>query len=210
MMTTKELQPILEAHKKYLCGEEGGVKVDLSEIDLSGADLRRANLRRADLHGADLSRADLSEANLRRADLRRADLSGANLREADLHGADLNEANLRGADLHRADLRRADLSRADLSEADLYGADIDFASISLRCEGLQWKIDRRIAAQFAYHFCSMECDDDEFIKLRNGMLDFANQFHRVDECGKLLPVIRGGITDQGTASPQEPQAGKTA
>jgi uncharacterized protein YjbI with pentapeptide repeats len=147
-MTTKELQPILEAHKKYLCGEEGGVKVNLSEIDLSGADLSRANLRRADLSGADLSRADLS---------------GANLREADLHGAE----HLR--------------------------AEIDFSSISLRCEGLQWKIDRRIAAQFAYHFCSMECDDDEFIKLRNGMLDFANQFHRVDECGKLLPVIRGGL-----------------
>jgi hypothetical protein len=31
----------------------------------------------------------------------------------------------------------------------------------------------------------MQCDDEEYIKMRNSILDFANQFHRVDECGKL-------------------------
>jgi hypothetical protein len=34
----------------------------------------------------------------------------------------------------------------------------------------------------------MQCDDPEFIKLRNAMLSFANQFHRVKECGVLEPV----------------------
>jgi hypothetical protein len=33
----------------------------------------------------------------------------------------------------------------------------------------------------------MDCNDADFIKLRNSALDFANQFHRVDECGRLLP-----------------------
>jgi hypothetical protein len=53
---------------------------------------------------------------------------------------------------------------------------------------LRWKIDRRIAAQLAYHFCSMGCDDPDFIRARNGILDFANGFHRADECGRLLPA----------------------
>jgi hypothetical protein len=35
----------------------------------------------------------------------------------------------------------------------------------------------------------MKCDDSDFLKLRNGMLDFANQFHRVTECGKLQPLL---------------------
>jgi hypothetical protein len=38
----------------------------------------------------------------------------------------------------------------------------------------------------------MECDDPDFIAKRNSLLDFANQFHRVEECGRLTPVeIRG-------------------
>jgi uncharacterized protein YjbI with pentapeptide repeats len=78
------------------------------------------------------------------------------------------------ADLSEADLRRADLSGANLSEADL-----NFSCLPLWCGGLGWKIDKRIAAQLAYHFCSMECDDPDFIRIRNGMLDFANRFHLV-------------------------------
>jgi hypothetical protein len=77
--------------------------------------------------------------------------------------------------------------RADLRGADLRGANLDFSVLPFYCGGLHWKIDRRIAVQIAYHFCSMECGDSDFLELRNGMLDFANQFHRVEECGKLLP-----------------------
>jgi uncharacterized protein YjbI with pentapeptide repeats len=97
-------------------------------------------------------------------------------------------ANLSGADLYAADLREADLYGADLREANLSGARLDFSVLPLRCGGLRWKIDARIAAQIAYHFCSMECDDPDFIRVRNNMLDFANRFHRVDECGRLLPI----------------------
>jgi hypothetical protein len=31
----------------------------------------------------------------------------------------------------------------------------------------------------------MQCDDEEYIKMRNSILAFANQFHRVNECGVL-------------------------
>lgn len=56
-MKQEELQKILDAHKKWINGEEGGARANLN-----GADLRVANLRKA----------NLSDANLRRADLRGA------------------------------------------------------------------------------------------------------------------------------------------
>ena len=139
-MYKEELQEILKKHKKWLAGEDGGVRANLRRANLSGANLRRANLRRANLRRADLREADLREADLRRADLRRADLSGANL---------------------------------------------DFSCWPLWCGGLAVKVCKRIAVQLAYHFCKLDCDDPEYIAARNAILDFANQFHRVSECGKL-------------------------
>jgi hypothetical protein len=187
-MTANELQSILEAHKKYLAGATDVAKADLSGADLSDADLRGADLSDANLRGVDLSRAHLSRASLRWADLGGADLRWAHLSGANLRGADLSDADLGDADLRGANLSRADLSRANLRDADLRGADLDFASLPLRCGGLHWQIDRRIAAQLVYHLCSMECADAEFRRLRNSMLDFANQFHLVDSCGKLEPI----------------------
>jgi hypothetical protein len=111
------------------------------------------------------------------------DLSRADLSRANLSGADLSRANLSGADLSGANLSGADLSRANLS-----GANLDFSCMPLKCGGLKWHIDKRIACQLAYHLCSMQCDDSEYIRLRNLLLPFANQFHRVDECGVLEPI----------------------
>ena len=78
------LEKILEKHKMWLRGEEGGERGNLS-----GSDLRYTDLRYANLSGADLSRANL----------RVADLRGTNLWDADLSGADLTGANLDGANL---------------------------------------------------------------------------------------------------------------
>ena len=83
---------------------------------------------------------------------------------------------------------RADLSGADLSGANLSGADLDFSCWPLWCGGLAVKVCKRIAAQLAYHFCRLDCDDPEYIAARNAILDFANQFHRVGECGKLEKI----------------------
>ncbi len=117
--------------------------------------------------------------------LRGADLHRANLCEADLCGA-----NLRGADLHRANLCEADLHRADLHRANLCGANIDYACWPLWCGSLGVKVDVRIARQLAYHLCALDCDDPEYIKARNAILDFANRFHRADECGILEAEIK--------------------
>lgn len=86
-MTQEELAKILELHKKWLNGEEGGERANLSGANLSCADLRCADLRWANLSCADLSCANLSCADLSEANLSRADLSRADLRCADLSGA---------------------------------------------------------------------------------------------------------------------------
>ena len=118
-------------------------------------------------------------------DLSGANLRGANLSDADLSDADLSGANLRGANLRGANLRGANLSDADLSDADLSDADLDYSCYPLWCGSLHLKADKRLACQLAYHLCSMQCDDADYIKMRNSILGFANQFHRVDECGEL-------------------------
>lgn len=81
---------------------------------------------------------------------------------------------------HKADLRGANLWRADLR-----GANIDYACWPLWCGSLDVKVDARIAAQLAYHFCCLNCDDPDYIAARNAIIDFANTFHRAEECGKL-------------------------
>ena len=154
---------------------EDSCKKAISDYDPSGADLRYSDLsgtvlRYADLRGSDLSNADLSNTDLRGANLRDTDLSNADLRVADLRGADLGGANLRGADLRGADLS---------------GANLDYSCYPLWCGSLHLKADKRLACQLAYHLCSLQCDDADYIKMRNSILDFANQFHRVDECGEL-------------------------
>ena len=118
-------------------------------------------------------------------DLRGADLSNANLRGADLSNANLRGADLRGANLSNANLWGANLWGANLRDADLSGADLDYSCCPLWCGSLHFKADKRLACQLAYHLCSMQCDDADYIKMRNSILGFANQFHRVDECGEL-------------------------
>ena len=160
-----------------------GNKKAMLEYKLNGANLGDVDLKSVDLSRADLSYADLSYTNLHGANLLGADLHNANLCFANLRGT-----NLRDANLHDAYLRCADLHGANLQGADLINADLDYACLPLKCGGLNWHIDKRIARQIAYHFCSMKCDDEEFIKMRNILLPFANEFHRVDECGVLEVV----------------------
>ena len=152
-------------HAEVLKLLKDGCKKAILDYDLIGADLRGADLSDADLIGANLIGANFSDANFSDANLRGANFSDANLRGADLRGADLRGANLRGANLR--------------------GADLDYSCYPLWCGSLHLKVDKRLACQLAYHLCSMQCDDADYIKMRNSILGFANQFHRVDECGEL-------------------------
>lgn len=170
-MTREELEAVLDKHKKWLAGQEDGVRADLNCVDLSYACLRRANLIEARLSGADLRRADLRGADLNCADLRCADLSWADLREARLSGTDLRKADLRGADLR--------------------GANLDYSCWPLWCGSLTARIDKRIACQLLYHTLrAMQSVDDQEVQAvcndpRN--IALANQFHRAEECGRIEP-----------------------
>ena len=157
-MTQEKLKEVLEAHKLWLNsdGKEG-----------EKADLRNADLRNADLRNANLSNANLSYANLSNADLRSANLSYANL-----SFADLSYANLRGA---------------NLIEADLRGADLDYSCLHLWCGSLRAHFDDRQLKQISYHLVkaglhSQNASEETKRELEK-LIDFANGFHRVEECG---------------------------
>ena len=157
-MNKKELDCVISKHKEWINGD-GGEYASLSHADLSGADLSHA----------DLSGAYLSDANLSGADLRGADLSGANLRDADLR-----DANLRDADLTGADLRDANL---------------DYSCLPLWCGSFEAHFDDRQLVQIAYHLVksglqSKNASEETKTELSK-LIDFANKFHRVDECGEI-------------------------
>ena len=114
--------------------------------------------------------------------------------ESDGERADLRGANLRGADLRRADLRGADLQDADLRDADLQGANLqganlDFSCFPLWCGGLDIHLDDRQLIQIAYHLVRnglhSKNASEETKKELAKLIDFANRFHRVDECGEV-------------------------
>lgn len=123
----------------------------------------------------------------KRADLLGADLRGVNLRDENLLGADLLGADLRGADLRGADLRGADLRRVNL-----LGADLDYSAFPLWCGGLDVHIDDKQATQLLYHLVrNVQYSKNTSKKLKKlceikELVEQANEFHRVDECGVIL------------------------
>ena len=146
-MTQEELAKILELHKKWLNGEEGGERANLSGADLSDANLSGANLRWTDLSGAYLSSADLSCADLSSADLSCADLSSANLSDANLSGADLSGANLSVANLRWANLSGAQGLLSACNYLDAHFERVKDGYIAYKTFGAQcrapkkWKIE---------------------------------------------------------------------
>ena len=162
-MNKKELDCVISKHKEWINGD-GGEYASLSYADLRGASLRYANLSHADLSGADLRYASLSHA----------DLSSVDLSDADLRDANLRSAGLRGADLRGADLR---------------GADLDYSCLPLWCGSLEAHFDDRQLVQIAYHLVKAGLQSknasEETKKELSKLIDFANKFHRVNECGEI-------------------------
>ena len=70
----------------------------------------------------------------------------------------------------QANLRGADLRGADLEGADLKGANLDYSCWPLWCGSLGVRVCKRIAAQLAYHFCRLVCDDPEVIAAQNALI----------------------------------------
>ena len=89
----------------------------------------------------------------------------------------------------RADLSRADLSWANLSGANLSGANLDFSTIPLWCGSLKANFDDKQLIQIAYHLVKAGLNSNNASKETKTelkkLIDFANKFHRVEECGKI-------------------------
>ena len=128
-------------------------------------------------------------ASLSHADLRGVSLRYVSLSHAYLSGADLSGADLRDADLRDADLKYANLTGADLRDADLRGADLDYSCLPLWCGSLEAHFDDRQLVQIAYHLIKAGLQSknasEETKKELSKLIDFANKFHRVDECGEI-------------------------
>lgn len=84
---------------------------------------------------------------------------------------------------------------ANLAGANLKGANLDYSCWPLWCGSLRnVRIDKRIFAQLAYHICRVIVDDDECKAAQRALYPIANQFHRVNECGRL-PLERNNDND---------------
>lgn len=82
------------------------------------------------------------------------------------------------------ELMKYDLSRANLSEANL-----DFSCLPLWCGSLYAHFDDRQLKQIAYHLVkagtkSKNASEGTKAELSK-LIDFANEFHRAEECGKI-------------------------
>ena len=84
---------------------------------------------------------------------------------------------------------RANLRDADLRIANMIKSDLDFSCLPLWCGGLDIDIDDRQAKQIAYHLVRnvlySENTSKEAKEAVKPLVDFANGFHRIEECGKI-------------------------
>ena len=106
-----------------------------------------------------------------------------------LFQADLSRSNLSYSDLRGSNLRGSNLSYSDLRGSDLSGSDLDFSCLPLWCGSLSANFDDKQLIQIAYHLVkaglsSKNASDETKGELKK-IIDFANKFHRIDECGKI-------------------------
>ena len=118
-----------------------------------------------------------------------ASLSDTDLRDADLRDANLSHADLSNADLSNANLKYADLSNADLRGSNLRDANLDYSCLPLWCGSLEAHFDDKQLVQIAYHLVkaglqSKNASEETKNQLAK-LIDFANKFHRVGECGEI-------------------------
>ena len=90
----------------------------------------------------------------------------------------------------RANLSGANLSEASLRGANLRGANLDYSSWPLWCGSLHAKAYDRLVVQLLYHVLSLAQASSVSVELKealdtDALIEQANRFHRVDECGQL-------------------------
>ena len=113
--------------------------------------------------------------------------------------ANFREANLEGVNLEGANLEVSYFREANLRGANLRGANLDFSIMNFSCKDLGHHIDDRLAIQRLYHalyninYSKYVSHEIKNALLTPHILEIANRFHRVDECGK---IIKNGREDE--------------
>ena len=97
--------------------------------------------------------------------------------------ADLRGANLCDADLRGSELRNVDLCGAALRDADLRGAELDFSCWPLWCGSQGVKVDIKLVRQLLAHVYALNCEDEEFEKVKKVNHEFAVKTHRAKDFG---------------------------
>ena len=69
------------------------------------------------------------------------------------------------------------------SGASLNGASLDYSCWPLWCGTKNVKVDVKIAAQLAAHFCVLDCKDEKYQAARKAVLEFAKTSHRAEVLG---------------------------
>lgn len=125
-----KLEAILENHKKWLNGEEGGEIADLSWMDLSWVELKDVDLREAYMVGTNLRNAKLTNVDLRKANLCGSDLFCAHLTNVDLREADVTYSDISLGKFENVDFFEANLSGVDLMSSDFIDCDFRWSNLS--------------------------------------------------------------------------------
>ena len=92
------------------------------------------------------------------------------------------------------DLTGSNLSGSNLSWSNLTGSNLDYSVLPLWCGSLKANFDDKQLIQIAYHLVKAGLNSDnasnETKTELEKLIDFANKFHRVDECGKIEPITK--------------------
>ena len=115
----KNIDQILDAHKKWLANEEGGKRAVFRNTFLKEGSEYGHYLSHVDLHGADCSGVSLINSGFMRSDLRKVDFS-----YTDLRGCNFMYANLEGANFYKAMVCDTDFRECNLKSANFKGADL--------------------------------------------------------------------------------------
>lgn len=199
-VTQEEFNYALRDHKEWLAwtAERAVNKLRSTTAEAQLMTKKRMHFATCDLSQCNVpSYSNLQGIHLHDVICRDMDFTGVDFTRASIIGCDfthayLNESRFTSATLTRTNFTNAELENVSFHSADLTNTifidtNIDYSSFQLSCNTLRMITDARIARQFAYHFCSLKCDDPAFIAARNSILEFANQFHRAIECGILKP-----------------------
>jgi hypothetical protein len=158
---------------KRLTREEVLKRLDEGEKDFQDIDLSYMDLSCVDFAGANFEGANFLHTNLRGANFRNANCANANFEGVNFNGADFEDADFKYADLSGTNIKNCGCKNADFT-----GANLDLSVLQLSCSSFDFKGDKKLFNQLAYHLCRIDFQDEEIEGVQREVLQrFANQSH---------------------------------